>query len=148
MCLDLWCIIMFGLAKGPQRYQKNLWDQKAVGDFVNSSGWNRRLLRFLESNLKAITLEKSRSYSFCALRHPFRALQGCWVSQCWCSWFHECLRNKELLLCKLLHTSKTRPFSVSHCSLCWGCCGTRCWKWGEAGAAVAPLRAPTRVSWA
>lgn len=36
---------------------------EASGDFVNSSGWNRRLLQFLESSLKAMLLEKSRSYS-------------------------------------------------------------------------------------
>lgn len=33
---------------------------EANGDFMNSSGWNR-LLQFLESSLKAMPLEKSRS---------------------------------------------------------------------------------------
>lgn len=36
---------------------------EASGDFVNSSCWNRRLLWFLESSLKAMPLERSSSYS-------------------------------------------------------------------------------------
>lgn len=140
------------VSKRPTEVQNKSVRSEASGDFVNSCGWNRRLYVFLREQPESSAFgEEQVLQHLCSLRrrgHPFRAPHGCWVSQRRCSWFHEYLRNKELLLCRLLPTSKSRPFTVSHCSLCWGCCGTQCGKWGGAGAAVIPLLAPSKVSWA
>lgn len=51
------------VSKGPTEVRDKSVRSEASGDFVNSSCWNRRLLQFLESSLKAMPLEKSRSYS-------------------------------------------------------------------------------------
>lgn len=57
------------------------------------------------------------------------------------------LRKKRTAFAQTLAHEPDQVISLSHLSMCGGSPGTGCGEWGEAGAAMVPLPAPSLVSW-
>lgn len=120
---------------------------EASGVFVNSRGRNRRLLRCLESGLKAMPFGAEQ-----VLQHlrSFTRLGGVSTAR---------LLGELGLVGQVPGTSGKQAFGLtlahqqdqavaaSPRSMSKGSCGTWCEEWGQTGAAMVPLLAPGAVSW-
>lgn len=122
---------------------------EASGGFVNSRGRNRRLLWCLESGLKAMpfggeqVLQHLRSFTRLGGVSTARLL-----GEPGLVWQVPGTSGKQGTAFGLtLAHQQDQAVAVSPRSMNKGFCGTWCEEWGQTGAAMVPLLAPSAVSW-